>query len=86
MDGSTTNTVVGHSVRNVWLHEGRIINGAGVSTSSSTEDTITVNGVGLRVTGGDFTDLRVGSGIRAGYIATLHNFVDGIVDCDTIIL
>ena len=48
--------------------------GAGVSSPTSTEDTITVNGVDLRLTG-NITDLRVGSGIRAGYIATsTHDF------------
>ena len=82
MDGSTTNIVVGDSLRNVWLHDGRVNNGAGNVDAGSTEDTITVNGVDLRVTGADITDLRVGSGIRAGYIATLHNFIDGIVDCE----
>ena len=82
MDGSTTNIVIGDSLRNVWLHDGEIKNGAGDTNTTSIEDTITVNGVGLRVASGDITDLRVGSGIRAGYIATLHNFVDGIVDCE----
>ena len=81
MDGSTTNTVVGDSLRNVWLHDGRVNPGAGVTTPTSTEDTITVNGVDLRLTG-NIVDLRVGSGIRAGYIATLNNFTDGIVDCE----
>ena len=41
-----------------------------------------MNGVDLRVTGADITSLGVGSGIRAGYIATLHNFIDGNVDCE----
>ena len=81
MDGTTTNIVIGDSVRNVWLHDGRVNPGAGVTTPTSTEDTITVNGVDLRLTG-NITDLRVGSGIRAGYIATLNNFIDGIVDCE----
>ena len=81
MDGTTTNIVIGDSVRNLWLHDGRVNPGAGVTTPTSTEDTITVNGVDLRLTG-NITDLRVGSGIRAGYIATLNNFIDGIVDCE----
>ena len=80
MDGSTTNIIVGASVRNVWLHDGRVNPGAGVSSPTSTEDTITVNGVDLRLTG-NITSLGVGSGIRAGYIATLNNFIDGNVDC-----
>ena len=83
MDGTTTNIVIGDSVRNVWLHDGRVNPGAGVTTPTSTEDTITVNGVDLRLTG-NITDLRVGSGIRAGYIATLNNFTDGIIDCEQI--
>ena len=83
MDGTTTNIVIGDSVRNVWLHDGRVNPGAGVTTPTSTEDTITVNGVDLRLNG-NITDLRVGSGIRAGYIATLNNFIDGIVDCEQI--
>ena len=81
MDGTTTNIVIGDSLRNLWLHDGRVNPGAGVTTPTSTEDTITVNGVDLRLTG-NITDLRVGSGIRAGYIATLNNFTDGIVDCE----
>ena len=81
MDGTDTNIVIGDSLRNVWLHDGRVNPGAGVTTPTSTEDTITVNGVDLRLTG-NITDLRVGSGIRAGYIATLNNFIDGIVDCE----
>ena len=81
MDGSTTNTIIGDSLRNVWLHDGRVNPGAGVTSPTSTEDTITVNGVDLRLTG-NITDLRVGSGIRAGYIATLNNFTDGIIDCE----
>ena len=72
MDGTTTNIVVGNSLRNLWLHNGRVNPGAGVTTpTGSTEDTITVNGVDLRLTGADITSLGVGSGIRAGYIATL---------------
>ena len=82
MDGTTTNIVVGNSLRNLWLHDGRVNNGAGNVDAGSTEDTITVNGVDLRVTGADITSLGVGSGIRAGYIATLHNFIDGNVDCE----
>ena len=81
MDGTTTNIIIGDSLRNLWLHDGRVNPGAGVTTPTSTEDTITVNGVDLRLTG-NITDLRVGSGIRAGYIATLNNFTDGIVDCE----
>ena len=81
MDGTDRNTIVGDSVRNVWLHDGRVNPGAGVTTPTSTEDTITVNGVDLRLNG-DITDLRVGSGIRAGYIATLNNFIDGILFCE----
>ena len=80
MDGTTTNIVIGDSLRNLWLHDGRVNPGAGVTTPTSTEDTITVNGVDLRLTG-NITDLSVGSGIRAGYIATLNNFIDGNVDC-----
>ena len=68
MDGTNINTVIGASVRNLWLHDGRV--NSGIVASSSTEDTITVNGVDLRLTG-NIIDLRVGSGIRAGYIATL---------------
>ena len=49
MDGTTTNIVIGDSVRNVWLHDGRVNPGAGVTTPTSTEDTITVNGVDLRL-------------------------------------
>ena len=30
MDGTTTNIVVGNSLRNLWLHDGRVNNGAGV--------------------------------------------------------
>ena len=82
MDGTTTNIVVGNSLRNLWLHDGRVNNGAGNVDAGSTEDTITANGVDLRVTGADITSLGVGSGIRAGYIATLHNFIDGNVDCE----
>ena len=81
MDGTTTNIVIGDSLRNLWLHDGRVNPGAGVTTPTSTEDTITVNGVDLRLTG-NITDLSVGSGIRAGYIATLNNFIDGNVDCE----
>ena len=51
MDGTTTNIVIGDSLRNLWLHDGRVNPGAGVTTPTSTEDTITVNGVGLRLTG-----------------------------------
>ena len=80
MDGTTTNIVIGDSLRNLWLHDGRVNPGAGVTTPTSTEDTITVNGVDLRLTG-NITSLGVGSGIRAGYIATLNNFIDGNVDC-----
>ena len=80
MDGTTTNIVIGDSLRNIWLHDGRVNPGAGVTTPTSTEDTITVNGVDLRLTG-NITSLGVGSGIRAGYIATLNNFIDGNVDC-----
>ena len=80
MDGATTNIVIGDSLRNLWLHDGRVNPGAGVTTPTSTEDTITVNGVDLRLTG-NITSLGVGSGIRAGYIATLNNFIDGNVDC-----
>ena len=79
MDGTNINTVIGASVRNLWLHDGRV--NSGIVASSSTEDTITVNGVDLRLTG-NIIDLRVGSGIRAGYIATLNNFTDGIVNCE----
>ena len=81
MDGTTTNIVIGDSLRNLWLHDGRVNPGAGVTTPTSTEDTITVNGVDLRLTG-NITSLGVGSGIRAGYIATLNNFIDGNVDCE----
>ena len=81
MDGTTTNIVIGDSLRNLWLHDGRVNPGAGVTTPTSTEDTITVNGVDLRLTG-NITSLGVGSGIRAGYIATLNNFIDGTVDCE----
>ena len=81
MDGATTNIVIGASLRNLWLHDGRVNPGAGVTSPTSTEDTITVNGVDLRLTG-NITDLRVGSGIRAGYIATLNDFTGGIVDCE----
>ena len=81
MNGINTNTVIGNSLRNLWLHDGRVNPGAGVTSPTSIEDTITVNGVGLRLTG-NITSLRVGSGIRAGYIATLNNFIDGIVDCE----
>ena len=80
MDGTTTNIIIGDSLRNLWLHDGRVNPGAGVTTPTSTEDTITVNGVDLRLTG-NITSLGVGSGIRAGYIATLNNFIDGNVDC-----
>ena len=80
MDGTTVNTVIGASLRNLWLHDGRV--NSGIVAASSTEDTITVNGVDLRVAGGDITSLGVGSGIRAGYVATLHNFITGNVDCD----
>ena len=83
MDGTTTNIVIGDSLRNLWLHDGRVNPGAGVTTPTSTEDTITVNGVDLRLTG-NITSLGVGSGIRAGYIATLNNFIDGNVDCEQI--
>ena len=81
MDGTTTNIIIGDSLRNLWLHDGRVNPGAGVTTPTSTEDTITVNGVDLRLTG-NITSLGVGSGIRAGYIATLNNFIDGNVDCE----
>ena len=81
MDGTTTNIIIGDSLRNLWLHDGRVNPGAGVSSPTSTEDTITVNGVDLRLTG-NITSLGVGSGIRAGYIATLNNFIDGNVDCE----
>ena len=81
MDGTTTNIVIGASVRNIWLHDGRVNPGAGVTSPTSTEDTITVNEVDLRLTG-NITNLRVGSGIRAGYIATLNNFIDGILFCE----
>ena len=81
MDGTTTNIIIGDSLRNLWLHDGRVNTGAGVTTPTSTEDTITVNGVDLRLTG-NITSLGVGSGIRAGYIATLNNFIDGNVDCE----
>ena len=81
MDGTTTNIIIGDSLRNLWLHDGRVNSGAGVTTPTSTEDTITVNGVDLRLTG-NITSLGVGSGIRAGYIATLNNFIDGNVDCE----
>ena len=80
MDGTNTNIIIGDSLRNLWLHDGRVNPGAGVTTPTSTEDTITVNGVDLRLTG-NITSLGVGSGIRAGYIATLNNFIDGNVDC-----
>ena len=80
MDGTNTNIIIGDSLRNLWLHNGRVNPGAGVTTPTSTEDTITVNGVDLRLTG-NITSLGVGSGIRAGYIATLNNFIDGNVDC-----
>ena len=83
MDGTTTNIIIGDSLRNLWLHDGRVNPGAGVTTPTSTEDTITVNGVDLRLTG-NITSLGVGSGIRAGYIATLNNFIDGNVDCEQI--
>ena len=81
MDGTTTNIIIGDSLRNLWLHDGRVNPGAGVTSPTSTEDTITVNGVDLRLTG-NITSLGVGSGIRAGYIATLNNFIDGNVDCE----
>ena len=83
MDGTTTNIIIGDSLRNLWLHDGRVNPGAGVTTPTSTEDTITANGVDLRLTG-NITSLGVGSGIRAGYIATLNNFIDGNVDCEQI--
>ena len=81
MDGTNTNTIIGASLRNVWLHDGRVNSGAGVTSPTSTEDTINANGADLRLTG-NITDLSVGSGIRAGYIATLNNFTDGVVDCE----
>ena len=81
MDGTNTNIIIGASLRNVWLHDGRVNSGAGVTSPTSTEDTINANGADLRLTG-NITDLSVGSGIRAGYIATLNNFTDGVVDCE----
>ena len=49
MDGTTTNIIIGDSLRNLWLHDGRVNPGAGVTTPTSTEDTITVNGVDLKI-------------------------------------